>query len=1188
MKKLFGLALAFLCSMSMFADRLFMVGDATPQGWNVGTSEMKATELIETAPGIFTWTGKLNVGGEGFKVSTAIGQWGNWHPSNGYSGKLDQTSDVMREGDPDTKWQVSQEGIYTVTINWNTKEISAVKETYTLSQDSEGYYLLGNAEDLFYFSQWSCHGAIDNKSKAKLTADIDFTAAKYKYASIGVADYANAKACFSGEFDGQGHTITVAIEGLRDRAGLFGFVRDAVIKNLVVDGTLSSSRNCSGGLGGRVDGSVTVDNVIVKTALTFTTGSGDATFGGFFANVEGNDVFTNCAFIGSINVGGADGCGGLVGWAGSGSNTKFINCYVAPNSYTKNGNSADYARNSPTVTNCYAIEQADPRFATGELCYLLNNKVSGGEGWYQTIGTDKMPVPFATSSKVYANGALDCAGNSKGGDLVYSNNTGGSRDPHTVVEGFCSVCHELITDYITPVDGYLPLGSAGDLKWFSALVNAGNTSVNAKLTADINMTGVEYTPIGTGANKYSGEFDGQNHTVDNIVIEGKSYSGFFGYLTGGANIHNLVIGAGCAFSGEIKIGGLASMADGGGTVTLNRVVNMASATSSTSAADANAAGLISCCVGGTKVAATYCLNAGKIVGKPGECAAFTGWSQGGSSYTNCINIAEVEGMQDNRNLFRGDATAVTCYDATYSTQGTKVDAAKLATGELCFILNGSVNGGEGWYQTLPGDAYPLPLTNHSKVYQNGDYYCDHVTAKGSSSYSNVEGATYDDHVFGTNDLCENCKAEGKEPAKDVDVYQIANIGQLVWFATSVNGGNTTAKAELTADIEQGDAKLASIGTQANPYHAKFIGNFHTVTLAMESDNDYQGLFGVLTNGAEIYNLTTAGSVKGKSFVGGIAGGTNGGGEVKFINVGNEATVTATNANAGGILGVDMGSGAKITMINVYNAGAIKGAKENGGLSGWAGDQPNIINAYNIAEVENGDGFLRCNGADNFNNTYGKDQATPIAASGELCAKLDDTSFRQEVGTGHPVFDQTLPNVVSATVSSARYATYVAGEDVKFNAEGLEAYVVSSTEKGYIKLESVTEIPKYEAVILEANEGTYYFNTTTDAAVPEANQLVADLFDVTADGTQYILAQVEDEVGFKKATPGTTIAAGKGYLVVTGSDVKAFYGFNDNNETAISEITNNSEKAAIYNLQGVKLMNAQKGINIIGGKKVVIK
>lgn len=724
MKKLFGLILALIFAMNVNADRLFMVGDATPQGWNVGTSEMKATELIETAPGIFTWTGKLKVGSEGFKVSTSIGQWGNWHPSNGYSGKLDQTPDVMREGDPDTKWQVSEDGIYTVTINWNTKEISAVKETYTLSQDGDDYYLLGNAEDLFYYSQWSCHGAIDNKSKAKLTADIDFSAEKYKYASIGVADYAGAKACFSGEFDGQGHTITVAIEGLRDRAGLFGFVRDAVIKNLIVDGTVSSSRNCSGGLGGRVDGSVTVDNVIVKTALTYTTGSGDATFGGFFANTEGNDVFTNCAFIGSINVDEANGCGGFVGWAGSGSNTQFVNCFVAPTSYTKNGNSDDYARNKPTVTNCYAVAQDDARLASGELCYLLNGKVSGGEKWYQNLTDpkDATPVPFATSAKVYANGALDCAGNPKGGDLTFSNTEGGSRDPHAFTDGFCSACNELDPDFIKPTDGVYSLATAVDLVWFSAFVNAGNASVNAKLTADINMTGKVHTPIGTNANKYKGTFDGQNHTVDNIVIEGKSYSGFFGYLTGDANIKNLVIGAGCAFSGDIKIGGLASMAAGGGTVTLSRVVNMATATSSTTAADANAAGLISCCIDGTKVNATYCLNAGKITGKPGECAAFTGWSQGGSKYTNCLNVAEVEGMQDNRNLFRGDADVVNCFEASSmetTTQGIKADVAKLATGELCYLLNGDQSD-INWFQTIGTDAQPTPFSSSEKVLYVGD------------------------------------------------------------------------------------------------------------------------------------------------------------------------------------------------------------------------------------------------------------------------------------------------------------------------------------------------------------------------------------------------------------------------------------------------------------------------------------
>lgn len=867
MKKVFTLLTAIACSSSMMATRLFLVGDATPMGWNIGTSEMQNTELIETAPGVFTWTGKLVVGDEGFKVSESLGNWGGWRPAvNGTL--IDGSEDTLRDDVDDFKWKVSEDGIYTVTIDWEAKKISAVKETYELAKEGD-YYMLGTAEDLFYFSQWLSHGVIDNHSKAKLTADIDFSAEKYKYAVIGCSEYEDAKGCFSGEFDGQGHTITVAIKDLRDRTGLFAFVRDATIKNLIVDGIVTSTdRNCLGGLGGRVDGSVSVENVIVKTAIKYSGANGDATCGGLFANMEGNSKLTNCAFLGSIDTGSAEGNGGLVGWAGSSSNNIYTNCLVAPTSYTMNGNSADFARNNPTLINCHRVDADDARFATGELCYELNEKKSGGEDWYQTLGTDATPVPFNTHSKVFANGTFKCDGvTPKGGDVVFSN------------------------------------------------------------------------------------------------------------------------------------------------------------------------------------------------------------------------------------------------------------------------------------------------TNQSIV---------------------------DEHVF-ENSLCKECKAVGLEPSSADGVYQIANIGELIWFAAAVNNGNSAAKATVTADINQADAKFTPIGSVFNPYNGTFDGACHTVTLNIDADADYQGLFGVLTGGAEISNLTVAGSVKGNRSVGGIAGGTNGNGDVKFTCVGNEATVEGTN-NAGGILGVDMNSAAKIYMTNVYNAGSIKGAKENGGLSGWAGDGPYIKNAYCIGSVENGNSFIRCNGSANFSNTYGPDDISEnMLASGELCAKLADKNFRQTIGEGHPVFDMSMPGVYDVTVGADGYATYVAPATVDLaplNTGDNATYTVTQVDN-YAHLGSASSVAEGEAIIVKAAEGTYYINSCTDADTDD-NLLVAATEAITADGSQYVLANKDGVIGFYKATG--TIAAGKGYLVVSGAGIKAFYGLGAENATAISGVNANDADAAIYNIAGQRMEKMQKGINIVGGKK----
>ena len=175
------------------------------------------------------------------------------------------------------------------------------------------------------------------------------------------------------------------------------------------------------------------------------------------------------------------------------------------------------------------------------------------------------------------------------------------------------------------------------------------------------------------------------------------------------------------------------------------------------------------------------------------------------------------------------------------------------------------------------------------------------------------------------------------------------------------------------------------------------------------------------------------------------------------------------------------------------------------------------------------------------------------------------------------------NGTVVTVSDALYATYVAPCDVDFTGAEVSAYAVTVIGE-YAHLEPVTTVPAGTAVVVKAAAaGTYDVAKTTDATLDAPNnELVAATEDVVADGTQYILAKVDDVVGFYKASG--TIAAGKGYLSIS-SPVKAFYGFGDDDATAISGIVAD-ENAVIYNLAGQRVSKAVKGINIINGKKVL--
>ena len=178
------------------------------------------------------------------------------------------------------------------------------------------------------------------------------------------------------------------------------------------------------------------------------------------------------------------------------------------------------------------------------------------------------------------------------------------------------------------------------------------------------------------------------------------------------------------------------------------------------------------------------------------------------------------------------------------------------------------------------------------------------------------------------------------------------------------------------------------------------------------------------------------------------------------------------------------------------------------------------------------------------------------------------------------------------MGSNGYATYV--PEVKdidmsgFASDGLAAYTVSFAPEGWANLTKVTKIPVGSAVVMKGNAGSYKLPYTTGAAALTGNELKAATADVTADGTQYILANGAQGVGFYKATTGSTIAAGKGYLVISGeAGVKGFYGFEFNDATGINDVNVDlNANSSIYNIAGQRLQKMQKGINIVNGKKVL--
>ena len=121
--------------------------------------------------------------------------------------------------------------------------------------------------------------------------------------------------------------------------------------------------------------------------------------------------------------------------------------------------------------------------------------------------------------------------------------------------------------YTIESNGSYTVTSADGLLNVAELVKGGKTDINITLTADIDLTGKNWTPIGTSfSNKYTGTFDGGGHTIKGLTITTNDEGvGLFGYLGKAGTVKNVVMEGVQITSNQIyggKIGGVAGYSEG--------------------------------------------------------------------------------------------------------------------------------------------------------------------------------------------------------------------------------------------------------------------------------------------------------------------------------------------------------------------------------------------------------------------------------------------------------------------------------------------------------------------------------------------------------------------------------------------------------------------------------------------------
>ena len=189
--------------------------------------------------------------------------------------------------------------------------------------------------------------------------------------------------------------------------------------------------------------------------------------------------------------------------------------------------------------------------------------------------------------------------------------------------------------YFIQDDGSYAVYTANGLKEWAETVQS-DPALNIILTADIDLTGTEWTPVGNSGQTYNGTFDGQGHTITGLNISSPSEAvALFHNIGGGGKVMNLQL-KNVTYKGSTAMGGIAH--GNNGTITACSVMGTLTNTTNNGAVGGIAAinyGTITACwfngtiTGGSNVGgiAVFNLNAGSYDGKITACY----WSGDGIS-----------------------------------------------------------------------------------------------------------------------------------------------------------------------------------------------------------------------------------------------------------------------------------------------------------------------------------------------------------------------------------------------------------------------------------------------------------------------------------------------------------------------------------------------------------------------------
>lgn len=302
----------------------------------------------------------------------------------------------------------------------------------------------------------------------------------------------------------------------------------------------------------------------------------------------------------------------------------------------------------------------------------------------QTVaaGTAFITCTF-TSGKSFVYRMQKAAEWKAGEEYTYTVSLAAAKDP-----GY-TVSEDGKTYTVTTADGLLA--------WNEAARN--DLSINCTLTKDIDLTGKEWTPIGTSGNSYTGTFDGNGKTITGLKITGSNdYAGLFGFIGSGGTVKNVVLE-----DVQITSDNSSGLAGGVAGYSWGNIENCS--VSGSVSSNSTAGGVVGTQLGGS---ITGCSSSATVKGTQ-KAGGMAGATNGGASLTGCYATGEVTlESSGSDNYFAGGvvgnnggiSTLTACY-ATGSVSGSGSGTIYVGgvTGEnlastltACYHANGTVSG----------------------------------------------------------------------------------------------------------------------------------------------------------------------------------------------------------------------------------------------------------------------------------------------------------------------------------------------------------------------------------------------------------------------------------------------------------------------------------------------------------------